>query len=157
MSKRAYPCMIQESVGHNNATHVVEIEAADLINAEAGAAQDFAVLDGKDQVQVAIAQVLVDRLFEDEADAAFDEVAVIVGDAGNTARFLASLQVAANNAAPKTVSAGTGTTHIYMSDAPVNVRFTPKAGKALANLKKGRIRIYFRVKDGNSVLPDDES
>ena len=137
--------LFSEEAGILDANLVVEIEHTDLTEATAATAQALTPFTTKagETVQLMRSEIVVP--FEDTADSANNTVPVTAGDAGSANRLLASQEVNVNGTEVHT-KVGTGTQYAPTSDTPVTVTFgAPAAGKTLAALNKGVLRLFFRL------------
>lgn len=127
------------------ATHVARITHEDLTEATVNTAQDiplFTTPASKCSVEV-VKDVLVTP-FKDESDEAFNTNAMIVGDAGDPDRLLASQELNGNGA-KVLKKQGTGTAQVYTEATVINANIAAMAAKALANIDTGEVLIYLII------------
>lgn len=105
----------------------------------------------EDKMSVELVRTILDEKFEDTADAALNTTTLIVGDDGNTARFLASQELNVNGT-EVTMKNGTGTSLVYTTTDTIDFIFGSMAAKTLAQLNRGRIRCQFRIIDGRKPI-----
>ena len=78
--------------------------------------------------------------------------AVVVGDAGSSNRYLASLETSTNGGAVANyISIGTGTMYPFNAAGYVIAAFTGTAAKNLNTATAGSMTFYFKVEDLTQV------
>lgn len=105
----------------------------------------------EDKMSFEVVRTILDEKFEDTTDAAFNTTALIVGDDGNTARFLASQELNVNGT-EVTMKNGTGTALVYTTTDTIDFIFASMAAKSLSALNRGRVRLQCRVIDGRKPI-----
>ena len=106
----------------------------------------------EDKMSVELVRAIVDEKFEDTTDNAFNTTTVICGDDGNTARFLASMELNVNGS-EVTFKNGTGTSLVYTATDTIDLIFASMAAKSLSSLNRGRVRFQFKIIDGRKPTP----
>lgn len=84
--------------------------------------------------------------FQDTSDTNHNSTALIIGDAGSTNRHLTTTELNANGTFI-TLAYGTGTKYVPTADTAVSFTFTPTAAKNVANLNKGKLLAFFKIRD----------
>lgn len=125
----------------------VYFDHADLTNTTNAAAQTLTPFSVLANVQgVECVELEVKTPFENEADAAFNDVQVVIGDAGSANRFLTTTQVNKNGTFIN-LKPGTGTTLVPTADTPILIAVASMTAKNLDALTKGSAVAYFRIRD----------
>lgn len=140
--------IFNEVAGYENANLEVIIDHAELTQGTAATAQtiDLFPLDASFQMVELVRSELL-QPFEDTTDPANNSTAVTVGDGGDTARLLTATQLN-RNGSTVFIKGGTTARHVFGAADTVDIVFAaPPAGKNLAALNKGRLRLLFRVHD----------
>lgn len=138
------------SAGALGANFEVIITHEDLTETAANTTQKL-TMPIEDKMSFEVVRTILDEKFEDTADAALNTTTVIVGDDGNTARFLASQELNVNGT-EVTMKNGTGTSLVYTATDTIDFIFGSMAAKTLAQLNRGRIRFQCRVIDGRKPI-----
>lgn len=145
--------LLTEDVALLGAHFEVIVDHTDLTQATNATAQTielFKVAGNFQQVELARMELL--EPFEDTADAGNNTTAVEVGDDGDTDRLLTSTQLN-RNGTEVYIKPGTGTRHVFTADNTVDAVFAaPAAGKNLAALNKGKLRLLFRLHDSRDAV-----
>ena len=141
----------QEEQAKTGFTHRVNITHEDLTQATANTAQTIAILTVAARDYVSDAAFNLVTPFKDSADAALNTTTLIVGDGGDTARFIASAELNENGTE---ILAGPGVNSkcrfAYTTADTVDAIFGSMAAKTLAQLDTGELDIFLKV----SRLPD---
>ena len=144
--------LLNEDIVANGANMEVIVDHADLTQATAATAQVIsllAMLAAYQQVELVRVELL--QAFQDTTDAANNTTPVTVGDGVSANRFLTATELNANGAAVR-IKAGTGTKYVYGADDTVDITFgAPAAGKNLAALNAGKLRLLFNVYDARAA------
>lgn len=90
--------------------------------------------------------------FADTSDTNNASTAITVGDAGSSNRYLASTEMNLNGSYVP-LSFGTGTKYVPAvgGNTTVQLTATPTSGKSLANLKQGKLALYFGLRDSTNT------
>lgn len=142
--------LFQNQGAPRGATHAFEVSHLDLSEATADTAQavELITLGNGFLFEVVDSQVL--EAFEDASDEDFDSTTVSVGIAGALAGQLAAQEVNENGTVVQ-AKAGTGTVLAPTAATAVVVNFIPLPDtKKLADLDKGRVRIYAKITDNRA-------
>lgn len=127
--------------------HRIVVEKADLTNSTNNTAQTLTLITLPAGTVVKSAAYWLKTAF-DSTNTSFNDVTVIVGDAGDDDRYIASSQVNEN-----------GTEVLYAANPAANLpfvttastailaKFTPEADNNLAQLSTGEIHIYLETAD----------
>lgn len=124
-------------------THLITLRPEDLTEATANTAQTFTIaIPAKSRIAGVL--LLLDTPFQDESDAAFNSMAVTVGDNAGATTFLSSTELNVNGTEilMKTMS---GSVKVYTAADTLKVIVNAMAAKALADIDKGRVRIYVNL------------
>lgn len=127
------------------ATHCVEIKAEDLTQTTANTAQTLTMAVEAGEYFKVIGYTLV-QAFADASDAAFNTTTLIIGDGGDTDRFLTSSELNVNGT-EVIFKGGTGTELVYTTADTVDFTFGSMTAKSLADIDQGRILIYVKKAD----------
>ena len=127
-----------------NGNFVVEVEHKDFTTATTNTAQTIELFSVDDTMGVEVVAMLLNRTFEEEANAAHNSTSITVGDGGDPDRFLTATELNVNGTEVK-IKYGTGTQNVYTSADTVDLVVTPSALDAVSELDKGKVTIYFRV------------
>ena len=131
-------------------THRINITYADLTETAANTAQTIELISlpaGSAVMQAAIRLVTP---FEDVSDTGLNTTTLIVGDDGDTDRFIASVELNDNASEVYYKLAPVGTTtspHVYTAANTVDAVFGSMAAKALNDIDAGEINIYLTIAD----------
>lgn len=138
------PLSINERAKHL-ATHCAVISAADLTEVSVNTAQDIALLTTPASgCSVEVVKTVLVTPFKDASDAAFNTNALIIGDAGDTDRLLASQELN-ENGAEVLKKRGTGTAQVYTAATVINANIASMAAKALSDVDTGEVHIYLII------------
>ena len=132
-------------------THRVRITHEDLTETTANTAQTIAIFTvaARDYVQDA-AFNLVEK-FEDASDNAFNTTTLIVGDDGDTARYIASAELNVNGTEVICGPAVNAKAHYaYTAANTIDAIFGSMADKSLSDIDTGKLDIFLKI----SRLPD---
>jgi len=127
-------------------THRVRLTHADLTEATANTAQTIAIFTvaARDYVQD-VAFNLVEA-FENSADTAYNTTTLIVGDGGDTARYIASAELNDNGSE---ILAGPGVNakcrYAYVTADTIDAIFGSMAAKSLSSLDTGKLDIFLKI------------
>ena len=140
----------EEKVGGLGASHLAILTHADLTEVTADTDQAITLLTTAAYISVGALFVKVKTPFEDESDAAFNDVKVTVGDEDTANEFITAAQVNANGTYVKVLSnAGSQKfMHDYAAAKAVQITFESMAAKSLVNIDKGELYVYLRIIDG---------
>lgn len=145
--------LFNETAAQTGANLEVLIEAKDLTQTTPATAQTlnlFKTVAPFTSIQLVRAELI--EPFADPADTASNSTTVTVGDAGSANRYLAATQVNANAATPVRNAPGVTATYVPAADSIVTATISaPPAGKTLAALTKGRLRLLFRRIDSRDA------
>jgi len=136
-----------EEMAATGATHKLVVKHGDLTETAASTAQTLTPIAVANLTSWQTLYGLLREPFQNTADAAFDSVAVTMGDGGSVARFLASQELCVNGT-EVALKVGTGTTLQYTTADTVDVVFTPTSGKSLSDLNRGEVWFYGIFRDG---------
>lgn len=132
-------------------THRVRITEADLTETTANTAQTIAIFTVKARDYVQDVAFNLVTPFENTADNAYNTTTVIVGDGGDTARYIASAELNANGSKIIAGPAVNSKVHYaYTADDTIDAIFGSMAAKSLVNLNAGALDIFLKV----TRLPD---
>lgn len=142
---------LTESVGAAlGANFMAELTHEDLTQATAATADAVGLLTvpAFTVVQVVATQVL--ESFEDISDVAFNATVLEVGDSGDADRLLVSQQLNENGS---TVlgKAGVAGGFVYTAATPLLATFGSMAAKSLVNIDKGKVRIFLKIVELNTL------
>lgn len=137
---------LYDQIPLGGATHLIEVTAEDLTETTADTPQTIAVALPAGTL-AGVSAIKTVELFEDTEDAAFNNVAVTIGDAGSATRYLSSTQVNANAGTPIRYKGGAELAHAYNVAGELRIAFASMAAKSLADLNKGRLLVYARLTD----------
>jgi len=141
---------INESARWGGATHVVEIDYDDLTTTTTNTAQVLTV-DVLNKQGVEVVCAVLETAFVDAATNANNTLTLIVGDGGDTDRFLASHELCSDGT-EVFLKYGTGTALAYTADDTIDFTITPHASYGVAAMDAGKVRVYLRVLDAVSRL-----
>lgn len=127
-------------------THRIRVTHEDLTETTANTAQTIAIFDVVDGDCVTDAAIRLVTAFKDASDTALNTTTLIVGDGGDTARYIASAELNENGSevlakggvAAKMPSA-------YVTTDTVDAIFGSMADKSLSDVDVGVVDIYLKV------------
>jgi hypothetical protein len=123
----------------------------DLTEATANTAQVL-TFNIASKMSVQLIENVVDVPFKDASDAAFNTTPLIIGDGGDTARYLASQELNVNGT-EVLFKKGTTANLVYTADDTIDLTFGSMAAKSLSDIDTGRGRALFRIQDRRAVAP----
>ncbi|HEV8383760.1 MAG TPA: hypothetical protein VGQ11_02730 [Candidatus Acidoferrales bacterium] len=133
-------------------THLVVLTHPDLTQATLAAAQTIALLNVKAGDSVWRCLVVLKTPFKNSADAAFNTTAAVIGDGGDTARFLASQELNENGTEViYGVNPAAKAPFVYTVDDTIDIVVSSMAAKALVDLDTGELHVYLGVSRGASL------
>lgn len=144
--------LLTEDVAALGANFEVIVDHTDLTEATANTAQTLELfeVDALYQ-QVELVRMELLEPFQDTADAANNTLAIEVGDGGDTDRLLTATQINVNGT-EVFIKGGTGTRHVFSAADTVDLLApAPGAGKTLAALNRGKLRLLFRIYDARAA------
>lgn len=127
------------------------VDHTDLTATTNAAAQDVALITLPANSLVLRAAAYVRTPFANSADSGFNTTAMIVGDSGDTDRFLVSQETNANGTIIRSRGHASTTPFAYNASTVVNANFASMAGKNLAALDTGEVWIYLFVTSLDSL------
>jgi len=132
--------------------HRFVISAQDLTEAADNTAQSFTLLTLPVGSVVKSAAMFLNTPLKDASDTAFNSTTLIVGDSGDTARYLASTQLNENGTEILAKAAPVDKVpHAYASATAVTATFGSMAAKKLADIDVGEVSIYLETSDLSSL------
>lgn len=142
---RVAPLSSEESALQGGANLVVELTHECLTEAAANTAQTIALFDVGAKINlVSLTRAELVVPFENTADAAFNTTPIIVGDDGDTARFLVSMEINVNGT-EVIEKGGVAVQYNYTAANTVDIVFGSMAAKSLVDINKGKLRLFFRL------------
>lgn len=142
---RVAPLSSEESGLQGGANLVIEITHEALTEAAANTSQTIALFDVGAKINlVELLRCEVVVPFEDVSDAAFNTTPIIVGDDGDTARFLTSTEINVNGT-EVIEKGGVAVKYNYTAANTVDIIFGSMAAKSLVDIDKGKFRLFFRI------------
>ena len=142
-----------QNLGNNSAAlgfnTLAVLKAAHLTQATANTAQTFTIPVEPGSIVRKVEGKLVTP-FKDADDAAFNSTTIIVGDGGDTDRFMA-LQELNENGTEIRFPAGTGTVCRYTVADTIDITIGSMLGKSLANIDVGELHLYLDVVHLNRI------
>jgi hypothetical protein len=143
-----YPLQLEQS-GHF--THKVVLTHADLTETAANTAQVIEMITVAAGDIVTDAAFIMTTSFTDASDAAFNTVAVTVGDGGSATRYLSSTETNSNGT-EVFYKAGTLTAgNMYTVADTVDITFNSMALKSLVDIDAGSLTILLKVVRAASI------
>ena len=133
----------EELLKYAPATHVTKVTHDDLTEVTADTPQTIPIDNVKNRHAYEVVETELVEAFEDFSDAEFDTTAIIIGDDGDTNRFLASQELNANGTVIHR-KGGTGTYYQYGAANTVDIIFAAMTAKALADIDTGILNIYVK-------------
>lgn len=132
-----------ETAVRKRADFFIDVQWTDFAAAAAGAVAlvPFIAAALTDMLEVSHVELITP--FANSADNAFNSSALTVGDPASANRYLTSTELNLNGAYVP-IAPGTGTRYTYAAATNFQLTFTPTAGKNLANLTQGEVRVYLR-------------
>jgi hypothetical protein len=127
-------------------THKFVIDHADLTEATDNTTQAIALLTVPAFHMVKCAATYLKTPFQKTGTAGYNSNTVIVGDAGDTARFIASQQINVNGT--EILAQGPAQSkvpHAYATATAVNATFASMASYDLAELDAGELHIFLEI------------
>jgi hypothetical protein len=132
--------------------HRFVIDHTDLTEAADDTTQAITLITLPAGSVVKSAAMFLNTPFEDASDAAFDATTLIVGDSGDTDRYLASTELNENGTEILAKAApGANIPHAYAAATAVTATFGSMAAKALEDLDVGEVSIYLETSDLSSL------
>lgn len=143
------PLSEQEQAAHDGYTHLATIGVAELTDTVAGEAQTLDIGNCPVGGQVKISAHLPTPF--DSADAAYDTMALTIGDGTTPNSYLASMElnVRGTEVIDKTGSLVGPTTSTVVT--PIRCTFTPKAAKKLSDLTTGLLYLFVKLVDPHQL------
>lgn len=126
-------------------THKAIITSDDLTNSTDAAAQDVKVITVPAKSLVTRVAIHLATPFQKTGTSAYNTNAVIIGDSGDTDRWLTSTEVNVNGsevlakAQPSTIPAA------YVAATDINANFASMASYDLAELDAGELHVFFAL------------
>jgi len=132
--------------------HRFVIDHTDLTEATNNTAQVIPLITLPVGTVVKSAAIYLNVPLEDSSDAAFNNTALTVGDAGDAARFLASTQLNENGTEVFAAAAPPAKVpHAYAAATTVNATIGSMTAKALADIDTGEVWVYLETSDLKSL------
>jgi hypothetical protein len=126
-------------------THKAIITHTDLTQSTDNTAQDVKILTVPAKSLVSRVAIHLKTPFEKTGTAAYNDNALIIGDSGDTDRWLTTTQVNVNGsevlakAQPSTIPAA------YVTATDINANFASMASYDLAELDAGEVHVFFAM------------
>ena len=122
------------------------VDHTDLTESTANTAQNVTLVTLPANSVVLRAATYLKTPFQDTADAAFNSTALIVGDSGDTDRYITSQQLNVNGTEVLAKAHASSTTPwAYESATAVVANFASMSAKNLAALNAGEVHIFLEV------------
>lgn len=122
------------------------VDHTDLTSTTNAGAQDVALITLPANSLVLRAATYVRTPFADTTDSAFNTTALIVGDSGDTDRYITSQETNTNGTTVRAKAHAQSTTPFaYNASTVINANFASMANKNLAALNQGEVWIYLFV------------
>lgn len=137
------PLAYQESVGHSGMTHVTVVTADDLTVTASNTAQSLSIALATGDILGAVEDSVVVN-FQDASDTAFNSSTRSIGDNTAVTTHTAAAEANANGTVvPKKFS--NTSVGPYTSANTLKITFNAMAAKALVDIDKGELHVYFRL------------
>lgn len=129
------------------------VDHTDLdVQTTANTAQNVALITLPANSLVLRAATYVRTPFADTTDSAFNTTALIVGDSGDTDRYITSQETNTNGTIVRAKGHASSTTPFaYNASTVINANFASMSGKNLAALNQGEVWIYLFVTQLDSL------
>jgi hypothetical protein len=149
MTTNAFRSLHESPRGYN---YRFVIDHTDLTTSADNTAQDITLITLPANSVVKSVATYLKTPFEETATTAYNSNTVIVGDAGDTARLIASQQIN-DNGTPVLAKAQdvTKVPHAYPASTAVVAKFASMAAYSLADLDAGEIHIFLEVAQLDSL------
>lgn len=121
------------------------VDHTDLTNTTNAAAQNVTLITLPAYAVVLRAATYLKTPFQNTADSAFNTTALIVGDSGDTDRYITSQELNVNGTEVLAKAHPTTTPFAYETATAVVANFASMAGKNLAALDAGEVHIFLEV------------
>lgn len=128
-------------------THLFVVTSADLTEVTANTAQSVALITLPANSLLVSAATFLKVPFADASDAAFNNNVLIVGDAGDTDRAIASQQVNLNGTEVLAKAQASTIPFAYETATVINANFAAMSAKSLSDLDAGEVHILLEVRD----------
>jgi hypothetical protein len=143
MTTNAFRSLHESPRGYN---YRFVIDHTDLTQGTDNTAQDITLITLPAYSVVKSAATFLKTPFKQASDASYNNNVLIVGDSGDTARFIASQQVNENGTEILAKAQDvTKVPHAYATATAVVAKFASMASYSLADLDAGEIHIYLEV------------
>ena len=140
------PLSLEEQQAHDGATHVIFVRASDLTETAVNTDQVFSVLDIEPNVSVRCIYMHLLEAFEDVSDATFNSTTLKAGVTSADESQLTETELN-THASPLMSKEGADLRIIYQTNTELIVTVSAATGKALAELDRGEVAIYFAMID----------
>lgn len=124
---------------------VVVTPDTDLTETAANTAQTLALLNVLAGDAVLAAAIVVKTALSDASDAAFNSNTLIVGDDGDTDRFITSFETNVNGTEILYKVHPSTTPYVFLADNTIDAIFAAMAAKSLVDIDGGEVHFYFRI------------
>jgi hypothetical protein len=143
MTTNAFRSLHESPRGYN---YRFVIDHTDLTTSADNTAQDITLITLPANSVVKSAATYLKTPFKETAATAYNNNVLIVGDSGDTARFIASQQVNENGTEILAKAQDvTKVPHAYAAESAVVAKFASMAAYSLADLDAGEIHIFLEV------------
>lgn len=134
--------LLDEEITATKANLLVILTHEDLNEATANTAQAIDLFTKGNGRTFKLVRSKLIKPFRDKSDADLNTTTLIVGDAGDADRLLASQELNLNGT-EVLVKEGTGTVHAPTADTTVQATFGSMAAKSLVNIDEGEVHLFF--------------
>jgi hypothetical protein len=149
MTTNAFRSLHESPRGYN---YRFVIDHTDLTTSADNTAQDITLITLPANSVVKSAATYLKTPFKETAAAAYNNNVLIVGDSGDTARFIASQQVNENGTEILAKAQDvTKVPHAYATATAVVAKFASMAAYSLADLDAGEVHIFLEVAQLDSL------
>jgi NADPH-dependent glutamate synthase beta subunit-like oxidoreductase len=143
MTTNAFRSLHESPRGYN---YRFVIDHTDLTTSADNTVQDITLITLPANSVVKSAATYLKTPFKETAATAYDNNVLIVGDSGDTARFIASQQLNENGTEITAKAQDvTKVPHAYAASTAVVARFASMAAYSLADLDAGEVQIFLEV------------
>lgn len=136
------PLTTNEQAGHNGATHMAIITADMLTMVTANTVQDLTLMDLVSGDYIVSVWWRLKTAFQDVSDAAFNVTTMSVGDNASPTTFIAATELNVNGTEVFNAASFTAVGP-YAAASAIKLRFTSMAAKALNDIDRGEVEIFF--------------
>lgn len=126
-------------------THLIILTFDDLTEVTANTAQTIALLAVQAGDAVLRAATLLKTAFTDASDAAFNTTAAVIGDGGDTDRFIASQELNSNGTEVFYKVHPSTTPFVYTAADTIDIVVSAMAAKALNDIDAGELHVYLGI------------